>query len=118
MFCTDVAARGLDVSNVHFVVQFDAPQDPAFYVHRVGRSARAGKEGSSLLFLTRKRKRTLIYCEIEKYPCRYCLDTKHAALLTLQLRCVKRGCRLKRILRLVNKLAIRFETSEMPRIKN
>ena len=54
LFCTDVAARGLDVSNVHFVVQFDAPQDPAFYVHRVGRSARAGKEGSSLLFLTRK----------------------------------------------------------------
>jgi len=54
LFCTDVAARGLDVSDVHWVVQFDAPQDPAFYVHRVGRSARAGRTGSSLLFLTPK----------------------------------------------------------------
>lgn len=54
LFCTDVAARGLDVSDVNWVVQFDAPQDPAFFVHRVGRSARAGRSGSSLLFLTRK----------------------------------------------------------------
>jgi ATP-dependent RNA helicase DDX55/SPB4 len=54
LFCTDVAARGLDVSDVQWVVQADAPQDPAFYVHRVGRSARAGKTGKSLLFLTPK----------------------------------------------------------------
>ncbi|GKY96944.1 hypothetical protein MPSEU_000653400 [Mayamaea pseudoterrestris] len=54
LFCTDVAARGLDVSDVDWVVQFDAPQDPAFFVHRVGRSARAGRNGQSLLFLTGK----------------------------------------------------------------
>ena len=54
LFCTDVAARGLDVSDIQYVVQFDAPQDPAFYIHRVGRSARAGRTGSSLLFLTPK----------------------------------------------------------------
>jgi ATP-dependent RNA helicase DDX55/SPB4 len=54
LFCTDVAARGLDVTAVSWVVQFDAPQDPAFFVHRVGRSARAGKKGNSLLFLTGK----------------------------------------------------------------
>lgn len=54
LFCTDVAARGLDVSDVRWVVQVDAPQDPAFFVHRVGRSARAGKTGQSLLFLTPK----------------------------------------------------------------
>eukprot|EP00522_Entomoneis_paludosa_P017206 CAMPEP_0172444982 /NCGR_PEP_ID=MMETSP1065-20121228/4980_1 /TAXON_ID=265537 /ORGANISM="Amphiprora paludosa, Strain CCMP125" /LENGTH=712 /DNA_ID=CAMNT_0013195765 /DNA_START=10 /DNA_END=2148 /DNA_ORIENTATION=+ len=54
LFCTDVAARGLDVSDVQYVVQFDAPQDPAFYVHRVGRSARAGRVGSSVVFLTKK----------------------------------------------------------------
>ena len=54
LFCTDVAARGIDVSGVHWVVQVDAPQDPAFFVHRVGRSARAGRTGKSLLFLAPK----------------------------------------------------------------
>ena len=42
------------MTDIDWVVQFDAPQDPASYVHRVGRSARAGKAGSSLLFLTPK----------------------------------------------------------------
>ena len=54
LFCTDVAARGLDVSDVDWVVQVDAPQDPSQFVHRVGRSARAGRKGSSLVFLTEK----------------------------------------------------------------
>ena len=54
LFCTDVAARGLDVSNIDWVVQVDAPQDPSQFVHRVGRAARAGRKGSSLLFLTEK----------------------------------------------------------------
>ena len=68
LFCTDVAARGLDVSNVNCVVQFDAPQDPAFYIHRVGRSARAGKEGSSLLFLTRKEEAYVDLLRMRKVP--------------------------------------------------
>lgn len=54
LLCTDVAARGLDVPDVSWTVQFDAPVDPSSYVHRVGRSARAGKIGKSLVFLTRK----------------------------------------------------------------
>jgi ATP-dependent RNA helicase DDX55/SPB4 len=54
LFCTDVAARGLDVADVDWVVQVDAPQDPSQFVHRVGRSARAGRKGSSLVFLTEK----------------------------------------------------------------
>lgn len=54
LFCTDVAARGVDVEKVDWVVQLDAPQNPSQFVHRVGRSARAGKKGSSLLFLTKK----------------------------------------------------------------
>ena len=54
LFCTDVAARGLDVDNVDWVVQVDGPQDPSQFVHRVGRSARAGRKGSSLIFLTEK----------------------------------------------------------------
>jgi len=54
LFCTDVAARGLDVDNVDWVLQLDAPQDPSQFVHRVGRSARAGRKGASLVFLTDK----------------------------------------------------------------
>ncbi len=54
LFATDVAARGLDVTDIDWVVQVDAPQDPSQFVHRVGRSARAGRQGSSLLFLTEK----------------------------------------------------------------
>lgn len=54
LFCTDVAARGLDVADVDWVVQIDAPQEPSQFVHRVGRSARAGRKGSSLVFLTEK----------------------------------------------------------------
>lgn len=54
LLCTDVAARGLDVENVDWVVQVDAPQDPSQFVHRVGRSARAGRKGCSLVFLTEK----------------------------------------------------------------
>jgi ATP-dependent RNA helicase DDX55/SPB4 len=68
LFCTDVAARGLDVSDVQWVVQVDAPQDPSFFVHRVGRSARAGKTGKSLLFLTPKEEAYVDLLRIRNVP--------------------------------------------------
>ncbi|KAI5272752.1 ATP-dependent RNA helicase-like protein dbp8 [Aureobasidium subglaciale] len=48
MVCTDVAARGLDIPEVGLVVNYDLPRDPDDYVHRVGRTARAGRKGVSI----------------------------------------------------------------------
>ncbi|KAJ3604345.1 hypothetical protein NHX12_029086 [Muraenolepis orangiensis] len=52
LLCTDVAARGLDLPQVTWIVQYNPPVSAAEYVHRVGRTARIGAKGNSLLFLT------------------------------------------------------------------
>lgn len=54
LFCTDLAARGLDFSDIDVVIQFDAPKDPRSFAHRCGRTARAGKTGMALTFLSEK----------------------------------------------------------------
>lgn len=51
LLCTDVAARGLDLPQVDWIVQYNPPISNADYVHRVGRTARIGAKGSSLIFL-------------------------------------------------------------------
>ncbi|KAL5109090.1 putative ATP-dependent RNA helicase pitchoune [Taenia crassiceps] len=51
LLCTDVGARGLDIPEVDWIVQYDPPDDPKDYIHRVGRTARAGKSGNALLIL-------------------------------------------------------------------
>jgi ATP-dependent RNA helicase DeaD len=56
LVATDVAARGLDIADVDYVFNYDAPNDPDTYVHRIGRTGRAGKEGISVsLFLPEER---------------------------------------------------------------
>ncbi len=52
LVATDVAARGLDVSRVSHVFNFDLPHDAESYIHRVGRTGRAGREGQAIIFLT------------------------------------------------------------------
>ena len=66
LLCTDVAARGLDFPNISTIVQFDAPTNPDQFVHRVGRTARMGREGQSLLFLSKSESDYIDYLSIKK----------------------------------------------------
>ncbi|KAG5511399.1 hypothetical protein JKF63_07362 [Porcisia hertigi] len=52
LVCTDIAARGLDIPAVGLVLHYDVPKHAETYVHRVGRTARAGREGTSVAFVT------------------------------------------------------------------
>lgn len=54
LVATDVAARGMDVERIGLVVNFDAPNDPEIYTHRIGRTGRAGRTGQALTFFTPK----------------------------------------------------------------
>lgn len=52
LVATDVAARGLDIPHIEHVINYDLPQAPEDYIHRIGRTARAGAEGAAVNFLT------------------------------------------------------------------
>ena len=51
LVATDVAARGIDVDNIEVVINYDLPQDDEYYVHRIGRTARAGRSGKAYTFV-------------------------------------------------------------------
>ncbi len=59
LIATDVAARGLDVQRISYVVNYDIPQDAETYVHRIGRTGRAGREGEAILFVSNRERRML-----------------------------------------------------------
>ncbi len=69
LLCTDVAARGLDVPDVAWVVQVDPPQDPDVFVHRVGRTARMGRSGRALTFLLPHEAAYVEFLRIRKVRC-------------------------------------------------
>lgn len=54
LVATDVAARGIDVEGITHVFHYDVPIDPETYIHRIGRTGRAGKEGVAIMLATRK----------------------------------------------------------------
>lgn len=59
LIATDVVARGLDVDRITHVVNYDIPYDPESYVHRIGRTGRAGRTGDAILFVSPKERRML-----------------------------------------------------------
>ncbi|WP_439653128.1 DEAD/DEAH box helicase [Raoultibacter phocaeensis] len=69
LIATDVLARGIDVSNIDYVINYDLPDNPEDYVHRIGRTGRAGETGYAISFVSPEAKPELL--EIEKL-----LDTK------------------------------------------
>lgn len=68
MLCTDLASRGLDIPDVNWIVQFDAPQVPDAFIHRVGRTARMGKEGNAILYLSPEEDNYIEYLKVKKVP--------------------------------------------------
>ncbi|MFZ8199197.1 DEAD/DEAH box helicase [Alteromonas portus] len=63
LVATDVVARGLDVERVSHVINFDIPYDSESYVHRIGRTGRAGRQGDAILFISHREKRLLYSIE-------------------------------------------------------
>ena len=83
MIATDVASRGLDIPSVDVVINFDIPGNSKDYVHRVGRTARAGKTGRAITLVTQYD--VEIYQKIEaligKKLAEYQVQDKHALVL-------------------------------------
>ncbi|MCR4289679.1 MAG: DEAD/DEAH box helicase [Candidatus Scalindua sp.] len=63
LVATDVAARGIDIMDLTHVINFALPQDPEYYVHRIGRTGRAGKEGTAITFVTPEEYRKLLFIQ-------------------------------------------------------
>ena len=63
LIATDVAARGIDVNNLTHVINYSLPQDPDSYVHRIGRTGRAGNEGTAITFITPSEYKRLMFIQ-------------------------------------------------------
>jgi ATP-dependent RNA helicase DeaD len=63
LVATDVAARGIDVRNLTHVINYSLPQDPEMYVHRIGRTGRAGNEGTAITFISPSEYKALLHIQ-------------------------------------------------------
>ncbi|KAG5492823.1 hypothetical protein JKF63_01403 [Porcisia hertigi] len=68
LVCTDVAARGLDIPEVGVVVQYDPPVDPNTFIHRIGRTARMGRSGQSVVFLMPQELEYVNFMRLQNVP--------------------------------------------------
>lgn len=93
LIATDVAARGIDISDLGHVFMYDVPQDPEYFVHRAGRTARAGKTGISIVLVSNTEKTQLLRItrkfgiEIDEWavPSQEEVESRSAERVTVQL---------------------------------
>ncbi|KAG8341270.1 DEAD DEAH box helicase Helicase conserved C terminal domain [Trypanosoma vivax] len=93
LVCTDVAARGLDIPEVNVVLQYDPPLDPATFIHRIGRTARMGRQGESLVFLMPQELEYIAFMELQNvalFPYREERDSIQAARKVVEQMNVRR----------------------------
>ncbi len=113
LVATDVAARGLHVENLSHVVNFDLPTSPEVYVHRIGRTGRAGKEGVAISFLDPRETRLLGNVErqikkkvpLEQVPTRAMLDARRAETVANQVKAALADPRATEFVALANQAA-------------
>ncbi len=105
LIATDVAARGIDVNDVEVVINFDLPQDNESYVHRIGRTGRAGKSGVSISFVSRSESRRLK--DIERHT-----KTQMELLKPPKARDIKRNAYLKFIEQIKDSVNSEHELTE------
>ncbi len=120
LIATDVVARGLDVPRITHVVNYDMPGDPEAYVHRIGRTGRAGREGDAILFVSRREQHVLRQIErttrqrIEKMdlPSVDELNAKRMTRFQEQLSTVLEGDTAEETRALINQLRDSMEISD------
>ncbi|MBV32752.1 MAG: ATP-dependent RNA helicase [Porticoccaceae bacterium] len=111
---TDVAARGLDVNRISHVINYDVPYDNESYVHRIGRTGRAGREGSAIILVTQKETRLLRSIEKStrqkilpfKLPSNSEVSDLRIQQITKQLVNTSRSLELKKFRALVDSISV------------
>lgn len=86
LLCTDVMARGVDIANVHWVLQYDPPSSAESFVHRCGRTARSGQTGAALLMLLPSELDYVQFLLINQRVSLTCRSVPHVPLLSEHLR--------------------------------
>ncbi len=121
LIATDVAARGLDIEHVSHVVNYDVPSSPDAYVHRIGRTGRAGREGVAITFAEAREQRLLRNIEqhtkrkikIESVPTVHDLRARRLEMLSADLNTAVESGELERYRIIVESLAHEHEALDL-----
>jgi ATP-dependent RNA helicase DeaD len=114
---TDIAARGLDVENLSHVINFDLPDNAETYIHRIGRTGRAGKTGTAIALVEPIDRRALKQIErrlrqtieVSRIPSRSQVEAKRLAKLQEQIKESLAGERMASFLPIVNELSAEYD---------